>query len=78
MDHGDRETKGDDEMRKLIKGTYLITEFQDETLITLIPENGFSHEQTKRILDKNKDTSIILEHPKQGGTLYQYKQPNKQ
>ena len=73
MDHGDRETKGDDEMRKLIKGVYLISSKNGETILTLIPENAFSYENTKAILDKRQETSIVLENPtKPEATLYEY------
>jgi len=58
---------------KLIKGIYLISNSNDETIITLIPENPFSYENTKKILDMNNETSIILQHHKNGGVLYEYK-----
>ena len=73
-----KEDNGDDlrmnKVTKLIKGIYLISNHDNETLITLIPENGFAYEQTKKILDKNNETSIILQHPQKGGILYQYKE----
>ena len=59
-------------MRKLIKGIYLISNSNNETIITLIPENPFSYENTRRILDKNNETSIILQHHNKGGVLYEY------
>ena len=59
-------------MRKLVKGIYLISNSNNETIITLIPENPFSYENTRRILDKNNETSIVLQHHRKGGLLYTY------
>jgi len=62
-------------MRKLIKGVYLISSKNGETIITLIPENGFSYQNTKDILDKRQETSIVLENPNPDqpkGILYEY------
>ena len=59
-------------MKKLVKGIYLISNSNNETIITLIPENPFSYENTKKILDRNNETSIILQHHKNGGLLYEY------
>jgi hypothetical protein len=59
---------------KLVKGIYLIKKSGNETLITLIPESEFAHENTKRILDMNLETSIILQHHRRGATLYEHRQ----
>ena len=59
---------------KAIEGHYFISTLGDETIITLIPSDEYSYFNTKRALDRNRDTTIGLTHPtKPKSLIYEYR-----